>query len=439
LGAPGGQQGAGPAGDVQGLTAALFHLFAEQDPGCFAGLAEVWTGGEAVRTEAVRRVREACPGLVVVDVYGPTETTTFATCHRIEPQDPTPTVLPIGRPLDNTQAYVLDGLLQPVPVGVAGELYVGGAGLARGYLGRPDVTAEAFVANPFGGAGSRLYRTGDLARFLPDGNVEFLGRVDDQVKIRGFRIELGEVEEVVARHSGVRGVAVVVQEEGAVRRLVAFVVVAGGVGGEELRSFVGERLPAYMVPGVFVVVDELPLGPSGKVDRAALSGLLGEGLGAGEGGFVAPRTEVEEKLALVWGEVLGTGVPVGVHDNFFALGGDSILSLQVIFRAKQLGLFFSVKQLFEFQSVAALAPVVELRGGAGVVAEQGVVTGRVALTPVQRWFFAQDFAVPGHVNQSVLVEAEAGLSAEQWRVVVRRVLEQHDGLRTRFFQEDGTW
>ncbi|WP_406727866.1 amino acid adenylation domain-containing protein [Streptomyces sp. GD-15H] len=421
------------------LTAALFHLFAEEDPGCFEGLGEVWTGGEVVRTEAVRRVRDACPGLVVVDVYGPTETTTFATCHRIEPQDPTPAVVPIGRPLDNTQAYVLDGMLQPVPVGVAGELYLGGAGLARGYLGRPELTAEAFVANPFGEAGSRLYRTGDLARSLPDGTIEVFGRIDDQVKIRGFRVELGEIEAALAQHPAVSGAAVLVHQEGATKRLVAFVVGREAVPGEVLRSFLAERLPHYMVPGVFVPLDVLPLSPNGKVDRAVLAGLPWEEHAAGEREFVAPRTEVEEKLALVWGEVLGTGQPVGVHDNFFSLGGDSILSLQVIFRAKQLGLYFTVKQLFEFQSIAELAPVVESRDAARVEAEQGLVTGRVELTPIQRWFFAQEFAVPAHFNQSVLVEVEAGLSSDQWRRVVRRVLEQHDGLRARFFREDGDW
>ncbi|MFI6344815.1 amino acid adenylation domain-containing protein, partial [Streptomyces sp. NPDC050560] len=242
------------------LTAALFHLFAAEDPGCFTGLREVWTGGDAVRADAVHRVRAACRELVVVDGYGPTETTTFATCHRIEPGDAVPDTVPIGRPLDNMRTYVLDGLLQPVPVGVAGELFIGGVGLARGYVGRPDLTAEAFVASPFGGVGERLYRTGDLARFLPDGNVEFLGRVDDQVKVRGFRIELGEVEGVLAGHPGVRGAAVLVDGSGASKRLVAFVVPVEGVDldVEGLRGFVGGRLPEYMVPGVIVPLGELP-------------------------------------------------------------------------------------------------------------------------------------------------------------------------------------
>ncbi|WP_406727867.1 amino acid adenylation domain-containing protein [Streptomyces sp. GD-15H] len=393
----------------------------------------VSVGGEACPRELVRTWSE---DRLFFNGYGPSEATIAVSVARYTPDLER---VHIGRPIDGAQMYVLDSRLQLQPVGVAGELYLGGAGLARGYLGRPELTAEAFVANPFGEAGSRLYRTGDLARFLPDGNVEFLGRVDDQVKIRGFRVELGEIEDALTQHPDVTSAAVLVHQEGATKRLVAFVVGREAVPGEVLRSFLAERLPHYMVPGVFVPLDVLPLSPNGKVDRAVLAGLPWEEHAAGEREFVAPRTEVEEKLALVWGEVLGTGQPVGVHDNFFSLGGDSILSLQVIFRAKQLGLYFTVKQLFEFQSIAELAPVVESRDAARVEAEQGLVTGRVELTPIQRWFFAQEFAVPAHFNQSVLVEVEAGLSSDQWRRVVRRVLEQHDGLRARFFREDGDW
>ncbi|MEU5661016.1 non-ribosomal peptide synthetase, partial [Streptomyces sp. NPDC047737] len=335
------------------MTTALFHLFAEEDPGCAEGLRELWTGGEPVRADAVRQVRAACPGLVVVDVYGPTETTTFATCYRMDPQDPTPEVLPIGRPLDNTRVVVLDRSLQPVPAGVAGELYIGGAGLARGYLGRPELTAEAFVADPFG-SGGRLYKTGDLVRLMPGGDIEVLGRVDDQVKIRGFRVEPGEIETALTQHPAVRGATVLVRGERSARRLVAYVVSDGKVTPGDLKSCLGERLPAYMVPAVFVLLDALPLTPNGKVDTAALAALPWEEHASPAGEFVAPRNDVEERLAQVWQDTLGTSRPVGVHDDFFALGGDSILSLQVIFRAKQCGLFFSVKQLFEVPTVAGL-------------------------------------------------------------------------------------
>ncbi|WP_181861142.1 non-ribosomal peptide synthetase [Streptomyces diacarni] len=419
------------------LTAALFHLLAQEDPGCMAGLREVWTGGDAVRADAVRRVREACPGLVVVDGYGPTETTTFATAYRMEPRDEVPETVPIGRPLDDMQVYVLDHAMQPVPTGVAGELYIGGAGLARGYLGLPDLTAQSFVPDPFG-TGGRLYRTGDLARFRPDGNVEFLGRADDQVKIRGFRVELGEIETVLLRHPEVRAAAVLAQGEGS-KRLVAFVVGGESVATEALQSFLGERLPHYMVPGVFVPLESMPLNASDKVDRKALAALSWREHAVAEQEHVAPRTPVEEELAQIWQAVLGTAQPVGVHDNFFSLGGDSILSLQVIFRAKQQGLYFTVKQLFRYQTITELAPVVEHQDAPPVQAEQGLVTGPVPLTPIQHWFFEQGFAHPHHVNQSLLLDVDADVTPQQWEQVLRGLLEQHDGLRTRFFHQNGTW
>ncbi|MFR9677013.1 AMP-binding enzyme, partial [Streptomyces sp. TR06-5] len=255
---------------------------------------------------------------------------------------------------------------------------------------------------------------GDLARLLPDGNVELLGRVDDQVKIRGFRVELGEIEAALAQHPDVRHGAVLVQEDRGAKRLVAYVVGRERVSAEVLQAHLGERLPAYMVPGVFVPMESLPLTANQKVDRKALAGVSWQEHAGGEREHVAPRTEVEEKLAGIWQDVLGTSAPVGVHDSFFSLGGDSILSLQVTFRAKQVGLFFSVKELFQYQTIAELAPVVEQQDALAVRAEQGLVTGPVELTPVQRWFFGQDFVAPHHVNQSVLVDVPAGLGDAGW-------------------------
>ncbi|MEO3754694.1 amino acid adenylation domain-containing protein [Streptomyces sp. B6B3] len=422
------------------LTTALFHLFAQEDPECLAGLGEVWTGGEPVRAEAVRRVRAACPELVVVDVYGPTETTTFATCHPMEPGAEVPAAVPIGRPLDNMRAFVLDRHMEPVPTGVPGELYLGGVGLARGYLGRPELTAEVFVADPFGdAAGSRLYKTGDLARLRPDGTIEILGRVDDQVKIRGFRVELGEIEAVLAQHPDVRNAVVLLHQDGTAKRLVGYVVSRAPVAAADLRAFLGERLPAYMVPGVFVPLESLPLNPSGKVDRKALAALSWESHATSQAEYVAPRTPVEERLAGIWREVLGLGRPVGVHDSFFTLGGDSILSLQVIFRANQQGLYFTVKQLFQHQTIAELAPVVEQQDAPRVQAEQGLVTGPVELTPIQRWFFDHEFAHPHHLNQSLVLDVDADLTAGQWEEIIRRLLEHHDGLRTRFHHDGTDW
>ncbi|MFD0889857.1 amino acid adenylation domain-containing protein, partial [Streptosporangium algeriense] len=272
--------------DALWLTAGLFNLVAQEAPECFAAVREVWTGGDVVSSASVRRVLERCPGLVVVDGYGPTETTTFATCHRMGSAGSVPASVPIGRPLDNMRVYVLDEALQPVPAGIAGELYLGGEGLARGYVGRPDLTAERFVACPYGG---RMYRTGDLVRWNASGELEFVGRADGQVKIRGFRIEPGEVEAVIGEVSSAGQVVVIVREDRpGDKRLVAYVT--GDVTVERVREHVGARLPGYMVP-VVVVLDVLPVTANGKIDRRALPI---PDLGTAEGR--EPRTPREEIL-----------------------------------------------------------------------------------------------------------------------------------------------
>ena len=288
--------------------------------------------------------------------YGPTETTvgvtTYAVVERGASAHQTET-LPLGRPLDNTRIYILDGELNPVPVGVAGELYVGGDGLARGYLNRPALTAERFIPDPFSVEPcGRLYRTGDLVRYLPDGNIEFLGRADHQVKVRGFRIELGELEATLSQHPGVREAAVLVTEDATGdRRLVAYV--AGVAGGEELRAFMRGRLPDYMVPSHFVALDSLPLTPNGKLDRQALASLKPPQEYAEA--YAAPSSEVEEILTSMWAEVLGLG-QVGVRSDFFALGGHSLLATQLISRVRQtFRVEIALRVLFENPTVEAFA------------------------------------------------------------------------------------
>ncbi|MEV0505705.1 amino acid adenylation domain-containing protein, partial [Streptomyces spectabilis] len=253
------------------LTAGLFRLLAQDAPDCFTGLRQVWTGGDVVPAPAVRRVLAACPGLTVVDGYGPTETTTFATSFALADAAAVPDTVPIGHPLDTMRAHVLDARLRPVPPGCAGELFLAGEGVARGYLGRGGETAGRFLADPYGPPGARMYRTGDLARRHPDGTVAFLGRADDQVKIRGFRVEPGEAEAAIAAHPGVADVAVVAREDrpGA-RRLVAYLVGPAGDDLEELRSFAARSLPDYLVPSAYVPLAALPLIANVKVDRAAL-------------------------------------------------------------------------------------------------------------------------------------------------------------------------
>ena len=416
------------------LTAGLFRLLAQETPECLAGLCEVWTGGDVVPAAAVRRVQAAAGGVTVVDGYGPTETTTFATSYPMPAGQPVPERIPIGRPLDNMRVYVLDAALRPAPVGVPGELYLAGSGLARGYLNQPGLTAQRFPADPFGPPGTRMYRTGDLARWRPDGVVDFLGRTDDQVKLRGFRIELGEVESALRSHPEVAEcVAVVRQDDGGPKRLVAYVVSAAP-DAARLRGYLARTLPDYMVPSGFVFLDGLPLSANGKVDRRALP--APDPQPDSGSAYVAPGTPTEQTLAALWGDILGVA-RVGVHDNFFELGGDSILSIQVVSRARQAGLRLTTRDLFLHQTIAALAPVVTVAEAADAGTEP--VVGPAPLTPIQQWFFAHHPVNPGHFNQSVLAELTATPDEPALRTALDALLVHHDALRLRFWHADGRW
>ncbi|WP_407657026.1 non-ribosomal peptide synthase/polyketide synthase [Lentzea atacamensis] len=374
-------------------------------------------------------VAEVAPNAVPGNVFGVTEAAIDSIFHPVGEDHPA-AVVPIGTPLTGAQAFVVDGSLRPAPVGVPGELLVGGPGLAQGYVGRPDLTAERFVPNVFGAGAGRLYRTGDRARWRADGTIEFLGRVDEQVKIRGYRVEPGEVEVVIGDHPGVRDVVVVARDGGphGGKRLVAYVVAeSDDVSGSVLRAWLRERVPDYLVPSVFVALDRLPLTPNGKVDRRGLPDPEPESTGEA---YVAPRTAVEETLAAVWSGVLGVG-RVGVHDNFFELGGDSILSLQIVARARAAGLGIDVADVFAHQSVAELAPVVR-DAPAATLAEQGVVTGPVPFTPIQRWFLAQDIPDRDHWNWSGMFELAPGTDPDRLGHALDAVVAHHDALRIRF-------
>ncbi|WP_439383759.1 amino acid adenylation domain-containing protein [Amycolatopsis lexingtonensis] len=348
------------------MTTRLFELLVRESPEVFDGVDEVWAGGEEIPGETLTRALNTVAA-TVTNGYGPTETTTFAVTRPFAPGSTVaPGPVPIGVPLAGVSAVVLDEGLRPVPQGVTGELYLSGAGVARGYLRRPALTAGRFVANPFGVPGSRLYRTGDLVRWNASGELVYLGRADGQVKLRGFRIELGEIEAALAAHPSVAQVAVVVRgrsgEDGPDRQLVAYVVPAAGhppAGPDELRRFVGGRLPEYMVPAAVVELDRLPLTVNGKLDRRALP----EPDFAPER-YRAPRTEQEELLAGVFAEVLGLD-RVGIDDNFFELGGDSIASMQVVSRVKALGVAVTPRQLFEHRSIASLFEALPADAGLG--------------------------------------------------------------------------
>jgi non-ribosomal peptide synthase protein (TIGR01720 family) len=338
---------------------------------------------------------------------------------------------------------VLDGELRLTPVGVYGELYVGGEGLARGYLNRSDLTAERFVPHPFsaaaaaaggGGGGARLYRTGDMVRWRADGNLEFAGRLDYQVKVRGYRIEPGEVEAALEGCSGVRQAVVVVREDTAGdQRLVGYVVGEAALDGGGLREAVRGRLPEYMIPAAVVVLDELPLTPNGKLDRQALP--MPPQANSGQQ-YVAPRTAAEKILADVFTQVLKLE-RVGIYDNFFALGGDSILSIHIGFKARQAGLQFTTQQLFRHQTIAELAAVVGTE--AADEDERESPSGEFPLTPIQQRFFEQELAEPHHFNQTVLVEVRRKVDPDLLEAALRHLFEHHEGLRLRFRREAALW
>ena len=397
-----------------------------------ATLRLVILSGEALSAPLARQAL-ACTGARIHNLYGPTEATVDVSFFTFE--DPNLSVVPIGRPISNTRLYVLDGDLEPVPVGVSGELYIGGCGLARGYLGRPGLTAERFVASPFG-RGERLYRTGDLVRYLPDGNLVFLGRLDHQVKLRGFRIELGEVEACLLGHVGVAQAAVLVREDDpGEKRLVAYAVAREGQvpGAGELREHVRRHLPDYMVPSAFVLLDALPLTSNGKVDRKALPAPEGR---PDVGAYAAPESPAEELLAGIWSEVLKLE-RVGRNDNFFELGGDSIQALKVIARAGQSGLGLTIRDIFDHQDVAALALAAE--ACAVAPSEQGLVTGPVPLTPIQHWFFEHQATNVDHFNQALLLELVNPLSPRVASEAIALLIKHHDALRLRYNHDGSDW
>ncbi|WP_435823433.1 amino acid adenylation domain-containing protein, partial [Kitasatospora aureofaciens] len=335
------------------LTAGLFRLVAEERPGLLAGVREVWTGGDVVSPAAAARVLAACPGIEVVNGYGPTEATTLATCHPVRTLSANAASVPIGGPMANMRAYVLDDHLRPVPTGLVGELYLAGTGVARGYQGRPGLTAERFTADPYGPSGSRMYRTGDLAWWRPDGALEFAGRADHQVKLRGLRIEPGEIEAVLAGCPGVAQAAVVAREDRpGDKRLVAYLVPTseGAPEPAELSGRLRRELPDYMVPAAFVTLDALPLTANGKLDRAALPAPEYGATGAGRG----PRTPQEQLLCGLFAEVLGRD-QVSIDDGFFDLGGHSLLAARLASRVREtLGLELGLRMLFEAPTVAGL-------------------------------------------------------------------------------------
>ncbi|WP_016698541.1 condensation domain-containing protein, partial [Actinoalloteichus spitiensis] len=420
------------------LTAGLFHEVVDTDVAVLSGVRYLLAGGDVLSPSHCRRVVEAVPGVRLVNGYGPTENTVFTTVQVVGASVVQGRgSVPIGSPVAGSGVVVLDRWLRPVPVGVPGELYTSGAGLGHGYVDRPGLTASRFVADPFDAAGGRVYRTGDRVRWLPDGVLEFVGRVDDQVKVRGFRIEPGEVEAALVGQSGVARAVVVVREDtpGA-RRLVGYVVPAEGhvVDGGQVREELRSRLPEYLVPAAVVVLEALPLTGNGKVDRAALPAPEFQP----SQGYLAPRTDTEKVLCEVWSEVLGVD-PVGIDADFFALGGDSILSLKAVSRARDaLGTNISARALFDHPTVAGLAAQVRGQDDFGQ-------TQAAPITPADRsrplplsfaqerlWFLNEFAPASAEYNSGLAFRLTGELDVTALRTAVDGLVERHEALRTTF-------
>ncbi|WP_219665566.1 non-ribosomal peptide synthetase [Streptomyces bambusae] len=425
----------GHAGTVLQATPSLWQSLTDQVPHALAGL-RMLVGGEAVPGALAEAM--AAAGRSVLNVYGPTETTIWSTTAELDGTAAAPS---IGRPILNTRAYVLDGALRPAAPGVPGELYLAGAGLARGYLGRPGLTAERFTADPYGAPGTRMYRTGDLVRWSHDGTIEYLGRTDFQVKVRGFRIELGEIEAVLARHPQVSRVAVVVREDRPGTKMLAGYVVPAAdgpaPGAQELRAHAAADLPDYMVPAVFVTLDALPLNTNGKLDRKALPAPDFTDRPAGR----APATPREELLAGLFADVLGLPA-VGVEDSFFTLGGDSITSVQLVGRARLAGLVLTPREVFQHKTVQALAAALPQSPAEQLLAPDpdgaDPAIGALPATPIIRWLRELGGRIDGF-NQSVAAPVPGGLTEDTLRAVVQAVLDHHDALRARLVREAADW
>ena len=427
------------------LTTAVFHMVAAADPRAFAGVGAVFTGGEAMNPRAARDVREAGPPGRLVNAYGPTENAVFTTCHVVEDVAAGAATVPIGRPIDRTEVHVLDERFEPAPPGTAGELCTGGEGLADGYWDRPDVTAAHFIPHPFSDQpGARLYRTGDRARLLADGTFEFLGRLDQQVKVRGHRIEPGEIEAALLQHPAVAEALVIVREDRpGEKQLIAYLRHTGKArpSATELRAFVADRLPAYMIPSAFVVLDSLPLTAGGKVDRRALP-VPPSSRPALAQAYVAARTPIEDVLTTLWASLLGVS-EVGVHDDFLELGGHSLLAAQLMARINDtFAASLPLRTIFERPTVAlmaeqlatidrvgsaALAPLVKATRGAPLP---------LAYSQEQVWFLNE--LEPGNLayNFQALIRFTGALDVAALERTLEEIVHRHEILRTAFVTVD---
>lgn len=438
------------------LTPALYRLVLEQPALIgYQAMRIIVVGGDVLAEEVVQRTAISFPNARLFNIYGPTETiveVTYWICNAETDRGN----IPIGIPTLRKKLYILDSNLQQVAPGEEGELYIGGVGMALGYLNRPELTAERFVPNPFTTEedlskpywqtyGHRLYRTGDLVRQREDGAYEFLGRIDNQVKIRGFRIELGEIETSLMKHPNILHAAVVARDTNVgTKQLVAYLTLKqanfdlqhqGQLRNfqRELRDFLGQLLPEYMVPTLFMVLENMPFTPSGKIDRKVLPTPVAL---VNEETELSAETPIQEQLIDLWKQVLQIE-SVGPDDNFFEIGGDSILSMHLVAQAQKQGLHLSARQLFEYPTIAELAQHIDT--SSVIQAEQGEISGSIKLTPIQQWFFEMDITDPHHWNQAMLLDIDPAVNREHLDQALRKIIQHHDALRLCFQRTENGW
>jgi len=405
------------------------------EPAEMSGVAETLViGADFLMGEPTVVWQDHASDVRLINEYGPTETVVGCSAYELPPGRHRAGPVPVGGPIQNLRFYVLDSQMRPVAPGIGGELYIGGEGVARGYFGQPGLTAEKFLPDIFAAPGARMYRSGDRARWMADGNLLILGRTDKQVKIRGFRVELGEVEVVLRRHPAVSTCLVVVREDSpGDRRLVAYVV--GDADWSDLREHLRRSLPEYMVPVAFVRLPALPRTSTGKIDPRTLPA---PDYTVPDEQSAAPRTSIEQTLAAIWADVLNLK-SVGVNSNFFALGGDSILAMQVVSKARRARLHLSPRQMFEHQTIAKLATLIPDSADSPALQTEPTVDGTVPLTPIQARYFEQDLRTPSHNNQSTLWLVDASVSDAVLESALAAVFAYHDALRLRFRKTSGIW
>ncbi|BFH69022.1 hypothetical protein J27TS7_06760 [Paenibacillus dendritiformis] len=414
---------------VPSMLQMLLHSIKPTDAKTLKSLQYVFAAGEALPIRTIEEFYACGLRARLINVYGPTETTIYASEYTTSESTLEFINTPIGKPFGNMQAYILNSENHPQPIGVTGELCLSGVGLARGYWNRPDLTAERFVPNVLDSS-KRMYRTGDLARWLPDGNIEYLGRIDDQVKIRGYRIEIGEIETALLKVETVKSVVVTALEnENGNKALCAYIVAERDYAVSELKEILSKQLPSYMIPSYFVQIEQIPLTPNGKIDRKALP--VPKGNMKSETHYVAPRTTIEQALVEVWQNVLGVR-PIGVFDNFYNLGGDSIKSIQVSSRMYQAGYGVEMRHLLKYPTIAELSMYVQ---PTTVVSDQGEIVGAVPLTPIQSWFFESNFE-DQYFNQAMMLYKEGRFDIALLRNVMTHISKHHDALRSVFAERN---